>query len=298
MSIRLGHPGLTVTPVSGQRRALGLRYRPTPFPGAYGHRIANGSWRSLRFACALGGRTTLITMLPMWMLSARPGPRVRRASASPGVSSAASTLCSTVAATARTRSRVRRSSGVKVRISGPPAPGRNHAPDGPHGRRRTRGSGLTSRRRARSSRARASSWRTTRGSTGRSSSGCSRPRARGPGRARARRFRGPRRASRARRCTVSFASTGSSPGTGTVRSRTARRGCGCSRSASRSRASSVLAAMRRRALTPTVRLWAIRSPRSRIEGGATRAGLPVDAGDAGRNRARVVDRRRARPGRE
>ena len=44
------------------------------------------------------------------------------------------------------------------------------------------------------------------------------------------------RGSRARRCTVSFAPTGSSPGTGTARSRTARRGCGCSRSASRSRA--------------------------------------------------------------
>ena len=58
----------------------------------------------------------------------------------------------------------------------------------------------------------------------------------GPGRARARRFRGPRRGSRARRCTVSFAPTGSTPGTGTARSRTARRGCGCSRSASRSRA--------------------------------------------------------------
>ena len=55
MSSRLGHPGLTVTPVSGQRCGLGLRYRPTPFRGAYGHRIANGPWRSLRFACALGG---------------------------------------------------------------------------------------------------------------------------------------------------------------------------------------------------------------------------------------------------
>ena len=99
-----------------------------------------------------------------------------------------------------------------------------------------RGSGLTSRRRARSSSAPASSSRTTRGSTGRSSSGCSRPRARGPGRAPARKFRGLRRASRARRCIASSARTGCLPGTGTVRSRTARRGCGCSRSASRSRA--------------------------------------------------------------
>ena len=47
---------------------------------------------------------------------------------------------------------------------------------------------------------------------------------------------GPRRASRARRCTVSSAPTGSTPGTGTGRSRTARRGGGCSRRASRSRA--------------------------------------------------------------
>ena len=114
--------------------------------------------------------------------------------------------------------------------------------------------------RARSSRAPTSSWRTPRGSTGRSSSGCSRPRARGPGRARGRKFRGLRRASRARRCTVSFAPTGSTPGTGTARSRTARRGCGSLRSGLPVSGDSVLAAMRRRALTPTVRLWAIRAP--------------------------------------
>ena len=119
MSSRLGHPGLTVTPVSGQRCGLGLRYRPTPFRGAYGHRIANGPWRSLRFACALGGgahhRDHDLADVDVVCAS---GSRVRRASASPGVSSAASTLCSTVAATARTRSRVRCSSGVKVRIPG------------------------------------------------------------------------------------------------------------------------------------------------------------------------------------
>ena len=115
-------------------------------------------------------------------------------------------------------------------------------------------SGSTSRRRARSS------WRTTRGSTGRSSSGCSRPRARGPGRARARRSRGLRRASRARRCIACYVPTGSTPGTGTARSRTARRGCGCSRSASRSRATPSSPRCAGGRSPRRCALWAIRSP--------------------------------------
>ena len=94
----------------------------------------------------------------------------------------------------------------------------------------------------------------------RSSSGCSRPRARGPGRARARRFRGPRRGSRARRCTVCSAPTGSSPGTGTSALADCEAGAWLLAQRLPVSGEPVLAAMRRRALTPTVRLWAIRSP--------------------------------------
>ena len=113
----------------------------------------------------------------------------------------------------------------------------------------------------RSSRDRSSSSRTTRGSTGRSSSGCCRPRARGPGYARARRFRGPRSASRARRCFACSAPTRSTPGTGTVRSRTVRRGCGCSLSASRSRVPLVRRGGVQAAFRSSPRDWGVRSDR-------------------------------------
>ena len=155
------------------------------------------------------------------------------------------------------------------------------------------GSGLTSRRRARSSSARASSWRTTRGSTGRSSSGCSRPRARGPGRARARRFRGPRRASRARRCIASCAPVrGLRPGPA-PRARGLRGGGVAARAAPPG-----LGRLGPRRDAPAGAHpdgAPVGDSRAvRVEGGASRTGLPVDAGDAGRDRALVVDRRRAR----